>query len=467
MSRDDWNNDPEDTPAPFVPARPADRTYGAGWNTYGLDSFWDAGNVVNPYHEQGLIAPGIRDKLRELGYSGPLTTNGSIERYTQDPGNRDRGNEFNGTNKSYATQSGSQELVDWLKSKRLSIQSQSSNQGGDTAKIESRIIDTSGNTVGYDGYDDGKSNWQKIAPSIAIGGLAAMTGGALAPLAAGAFGTGTALAGAATGAGAGAVGGGLNAAYNDQNILSGALRGAALGGVTGGVANSIGGFNPAQSLGIENELGQNVVNGGIKGGVSAALRGENVLTGALGGAAMPALGALGDAASSFFSPDVELGNTGIAGLDKSFTELQTPSWDQAIMQDIAPDYHDMYGNFVTGRPLEPDYGALTRPAYDFNDESPKFTKYDPTYSPDVSAGGVPNTFLKDLLKSAPGLISGALKGYNGGGSAQGGGSGGSLLDLGTIKRGGIADALHSPLAAVDTAATWQPAGISAALRQKV
>ena len=122
-----------------------------------------------------------------------------------------------------------------------------------------------------------------------IASLAATVfGGAAVPALGAAMGAGTGTLGTMAGAAAlGAGTGALNASANDQDILSGALKGAAIGGIGAGAGSYIKGLDAASGLGITDPTVAGIVNKAVQGGATSALQ-----TGLKGGD-------LGDVASSF------------------------------------------------------------------------------------------------------------------------------------------------------------------------
>lgn len=126
-------------------------------------------------------------------------------------------------------------------------------------------------------------DWAQIAAMATM-----VFGGAAAPALGAAMGAGTGTLGTMAGAAAlGAGTGALNASANDQDILSGALKGAAVGGIGAGAGQYISGLDAASSLGITDPAVAGIVNKAAQGGASSALQ-----TGLRGGD-------LGDVASSF------------------------------------------------------------------------------------------------------------------------------------------------------------------------
>lgn len=126
-------------------------------------------------------------------------------------------------------------------------------------------------------------DWAQIAAMATM-----VFGGAAAPALGAAMGAGTGTLGTMAGAAAlGAGTGALNASANDQDILSGALKGAAVGGIGAGAGQYISGLDAASSLGITDPTVAGIVNKAAQGGASSALQ-----TGLKGGD-------LGDVASSF------------------------------------------------------------------------------------------------------------------------------------------------------------------------
>jgi len=147
-----------------------------------------------------------------------------------------------------------------------------------------------------------ETSFDRIMEVVLPGALAALTGGALAGPLLGAFGVAapTALASTAT---AGAIGGGLNAGIHGGNVLEGILKGGLTAGVTGGVSEVLGStFAPSgvgsqvqnaistglKDIGLPADAANYVasytkpfVSGALTEGAKAALKGDNVLEGAL------------------------------------------------------------------------------------------------------------------------------------------------------------------------------------------
>ena len=216
----------------------------------------------------------------------------------------------------------------------------------------------------------------KVGPKLAVGALTAMTGGALAPLAAGLLGAGTIGAGALTGAGAGAMGGGLSAGISGGDIGQGILKGGLFGAAGGGLSAGLGGLNAAGAMGIENSVGQGVVNGAIKGGATAALKGGDIGQGLLGGAvnggvggawnAAGGLNGIGSAIGGAFDGDTAamagdqvsaLGGSGM--FDFGGGEYDWGNVDMFPDSGAGFDFggQDMFGNFSAAPEI--DYSQLT------------------------------------------------------------------------------------------------------------
>ena len=187
--------------------------------------------------------------LRSMGYGGNLYQGG-------------------GSGDGDGAETLSQDFQDWAGSQGLAATREGPTSDNGHANIWR--LNQQGNNVGSaHGYVDNDSMVRMLSPvaMFATGGLAAGFGGG-------------AMGGAMAGAATGGTMGGIGAFEKGGNILEGIGKGALIGGAAGGLS----GFNTAGSLGIENKLGQSLINGGIKGGVSSALKGGDIGQGLLGGA---------------------------------------------------------------------------------------------------------------------------------------------------------------------------------------